>query len=230
MRLLGDGKALSRLVDVRGLDNLDAAIARGKGVVMFCSHLGSRATFALLGARGYPVTMIGRATFGDDANKPTLVRMFHRLYRGRAVSYHARVSGISNYPGLFGAAAKAAIALRGNAIVGIAIDAKPKPQDVSRPVAVTFLNKHVSKAPGAVSIAQLTGAPLIMISIHRKEDWCHQVIEISPPVSVEGETADVFARCLALVEADIRRYPAQYVWGLEGFWRLDPDEAGQDFT
>jgi hypothetical protein len=37
------------------------------------------------------------------------------------------------------------------------------------------------------------------------------VMEISPPLSLEGETQEAFARCAAAMEATIRANPAQ--WG-----------------
>jgi KDO2-lipid IV(A) lauroyltransferase len=220
MRLLGDGRALSRLVDVRGLNYLNAAIAGGKGVVLFSAHFGSfRSSHSLLSALGYPIAMLGRISserMSAEINEPTLLRIFHRLYKGRPVNYHLRRPVIEKHPGTFGVAAQAALALRRNEIVGIAIDARVRRNDIARPVAVSFLNRQLLKAPGAVRIAQLTGAPLLMMLMYRKADSCHQVMEISAPISVEGDTAEVFARCLGLVERYIRRHPALYAWGEEG--------------
>ena len=225
MRLLGDGKALSRLVEVRGLNYLDAAIAGGKGVVLFSSHSLAGSAYALLGAQGYPITMIGRWSSKGDINKPILF-ILSRLYRGRPVTNNFRRPLVEKRSGDIGVAVKAAIVLRGNGIVGIAIDALVKAKDISRPVTVSFLNRRLLKAPGAVSLAQLTGAPLLMMLMHRKADSCHQVLEISPPMSVEGDTAEVFARCLGLVEADIRRHPAEYNWGAE-VWFYEKRDAGK---
>ena len=64
--------------------------------------------------------------------------------------------------------------------------------------------------PGAIKIAQLTGARVLMMFMRRSSDWRHQVLEISPPMSMEGDTATVFRRCFAQVEAAIRRDPAHW--------------------
>jgi lauroyl/myristoyl acyltransferase len=214
MRLLGDGKALSGLVEVRGLNYLDAAIVGGKGALLFSSHSLAGSAYALLGTLGYPVAMIGRWSSAEDINKPILF-ILNRLYRGRPVNKSLGRPLVEKRSGAIGVAVKAAFVLRGNGIVGIAIDALVKSKDISRPVAVSFLNRRLLKAPGAVSLAQLTGAPLLMLLMHRKADFRHQTMVISPPMSVKGDTAEVFTRCLGLVEADIRRHPAEYNWGAE---------------
>jgi len=47
--------------------------------------------------------------------------------------------------------------------------------------------------------------------VHRSADYRHQVVEISPPLSLEGELQEALARCAAVMDAAIRTNPAQ--WG-----------------
>ena len=47
-----------------------------------------------------------------------------------------------------------------------------------------------------------------MVSVYRSADYRHQVVEISPPLSLEGEPQEAFARCAAAMEAAIRTNPA----------------------
>jgi lauroyl/myristoyl acyltransferase len=49
-----------------------------------------------------------------------------------------------------------------------------------------------------------------MVSVIRSADYRHQVVEISPPLSLEGEPQEAFARCVAAMEATIRINPAQW--------------------
>jgi hypothetical protein len=51
-------------------------------------------------------------------------------------------------------------------------------------------------------------------------DYRHQLLEISPPVPLDGETATAFGRCVAAMEAAIRKNPAQWV-----FWHSTDDLA-----
>jgi hypothetical protein len=48
--------------------------------------------------------------------------------------------------------------------------------------------------------------------LYRAADYRHQVLEISAPVPVEGDTAAAFARCAAEVSAAIRRSPAHWAY------------------
>ena len=62
-------------------------------------------------------------------------------------------------------------------------------------------------------LAQATGAPVLVISIRRLPDYRHQVVEISAPVAMEGETATAFGRCVAAMDAAIKTSPAHwYFW------------------
>jgi hypothetical protein len=70
-----------------------------------------------------------------------------------------------------------------------------------------------------VTLAQLTGAPLLMGFMYRTADYRHQVLEISAPVECPAgeDTAASFARCVAEVSAAIRRSPAHWVyWASKG--------------
>jgi lauroyl/myristoyl acyltransferase len=66
--------------------------------------------------------------------------------------------------------------------------------------------------PGVVGLAQLTGAPVLMMFVYRSADYCHQVLEISPPVSLEGQTVTAFGRCVAAIDAAVKRRPAEWVY------------------
>ncbi len=106
-------------------------------------------------------------------------------------------------------------------MVTISIDAPPLDSDRARAVEVPFLGRRAGLLPGAVTLAQVTGAPLLMGFLYRAADYRHQVLEISAPVPVEGETATAFERCAAEVSAAIRRSPAHWE-----FWANTGDLAG----
>src|SRR5579864_7509513 len=60
MRLVGKGRALARLVEIRGLEHIEGALAAGKGAVLCDAHFGSIYSCAsLIGARGFPITAVG---------------------------------------------------------------------------------------------------------------------------------------------------------------------------
>ena len=77
-------------------------------------------------------------------------------------------------------------------------------------IEVPFLGRQAGLLPGVVTLAQLTGAPVLMAFVHRSADYRHQVLEISPPVPMHGETATAFGRCVAAMDAAIRASPAEW--------------------
>ena len=63
-----------------------------------------------------------------------------------------------------------------------------------------------------VALARLTGAPVLMAFAYRSADCRHQVLEISPPVPMRGETATAFGRCVVAMKAGIRKSPAHWFY------------------
>jgi lauroyl/myristoyl acyltransferase len=123
----------------------------------------------------------------------------------------------------------AAAALRANEVVSISIDAPPLDNEQARTVDVPFLGRRARLLPGVVTLAQLTGAPVLMGFLYRGADYRHQVWEISAPVPLEGETATAFGRCVAEVSGAIRRSPAHWdLWHTVDLARLGLIEPPRD--
>jgi lauroyl/myristoyl acyltransferase len=221
MRLRYRARPLRRLVEIRGREHLDAALAEGKGAILCSAHFGSfDSSFSLLGASGFPVTTIGRWQHNYTAGMSSAERRFWDLVYARRLRRHRHRPNIEPWAGRVGVAAKAAAALRANEVVTVSIDAPPLDCDLGRTVDVPFLSGRAGLLPGAVTLAQVTGAPLLMGFMYRAADYRHQVLEISAPVPVEGATATDFARCAAEVSAAIRRSPAHW-----SYWASSADLA-----
>ncbi len=215
MRLRYQARSLRRLVEIRGREHLEAALAGGKGAILCSAHFGSYdCAFSLLGASGFPVTTIGRWQHNYTAGLSSLERRFWDLVHARRVRRHQRRPNIEPWTGRVAVAAQAAAVLRGNEVLTIAIDAPPLEKDLARAVQVPFLGGQAGLLPGAVSLARLTGAPLLMCFMYRTGDYRHQVLEISPPVRCPSgeDLATSFSRCAAEVSAAIRRSPAHWVY------------------
>ncbi len=214
LRLRGRGRSLGKLVEIRGREHLDAALAAGKGAILCTAHLGSiNPAFSLLHASGYPLTSIGRSASNHTPGMSSAERgLWEFVYNRRLRRYRQRPI-IEPLPGRPQAAARAVVVLRANEVVTISSDAPPLDADLARAVEVPFLGRHARLLPGVVPFARLTGAPVLMVFIHRLADYRHQVLEISPPVPVEGETvSEAFGRCVAAMDAAIRASPAHWVY------------------
>jgi lauroyl/myristoyl acyltransferase len=210
MRLRHGARPLRRLVEIRGREHLEAALAGGKGAILCSAHFGSYDSgFSVLHASGFPVTSIGRWQYKYTASLSSAERRFwDRVYR--PVRRQRARPNIEPWPGRFEVAALAAAALRANEVVTICIDAPPLDSDQARAVEVPFLGRRARLLPGVVTLAQVSGAPVLMGFVYRSADYSHQVLEISAPVPVEGETTAAFQRCAAEVNAAIRKSPAQW--------------------
>jgi lauroyl/myristoyl acyltransferase len=217
MRLRRGTQPLRRLVEIRGREHLAAALAAGKGAIICTGHLRSASSFSMLHASGFPVTSIGREGYKYDTGLSSAERWLWERY-WRPMGRYQQRPNIEPWPGRPQVAALAAAALRANEVVRITIDAPPLDSDRARAVEVPFLGRRAGLLPGAVAIARLTGAPLLMGIAHRAADYRHQVLEISAPVPVDGDIETVFERCAAEVSAAIRRSPASWqFWPETGY-------------
>jgi lauroyl/myristoyl acyltransferase len=211
MRLRGRARPLIRLVDIQGREHLEAALAGGKGAILCTGHFGShQSSFSVLSAIGYPVTTIGRWDWKYDTTVSPAERRFWDLAFSRRVVRHRRRPHLEPWPGRLTTAVQAAAALRENEFVTICSDAGPLAADQPRSLEMPFLGQQARLLPGVVSIAKLTGAPVLMVFIHRSADYRHQTLEISPPVSMQGDTATAFERVVAAIDGAIQANPASW--------------------
>jgi|HubBroStandDraft_6_1064221.scaffolds.fasta_scaffold29869_3 KDO2-lipid IV(A) lauroyltransferase len=210
-RLRHGTRPLRQLVQIRGQEHLEAALAAGKGAILCGGHFGSFVSgFSVLHASGFPVTTIGRWHHKYIAGLSSAERWFWERVYARPVRRHQQRPNIEPWPGRFEVAALAAAALRANEVVTISVDAAPLGSDRARSIKVPFLGRRAGLLPGVVTLAQVTGAPVLMGFLYRTADYRHQVWEISAPVPMEGETAAALERCAAELSAAIRRSPAHW--------------------
>src|SRR3984885_14645610 len=114
MRLRGRARSLGKLVEIRGREHLDDALAGGKGAILWSAHFGSYiCAFSLLHATGSPVTSIGRWWWNYEPGSPAMRRMWDLIY-ARRVLRHRQRPNIEPWPGRMQVAAQAATVLRGN--------------------------------------------------------------------------------------------------------------------
>jgi len=113
-------------------------------------------------------------------------RRLWELVSVRRLQRHRQRPGIEPGPGRV----QVAVALRANELVTISSDAAPLDADQARAVEVPFLGRQARLLPGVVTLARLTGAPVLMLVVHRLADYRHQVPEISPPVPMDAIRAN----------------------------------------
>ena len=212
MHLAVRGQGLANLVEIRGLEHIEAALAAGKGAIICSTHFGSfNSCFSLIGSCGFPVTAVGdwRSTY---ASMTPLQRLLWQLIQEKPMARHRHRPNIEPAKERFGTAIRMAEILRSNELITIAIESPLASEDRTRAVPVDFLGRQILLLPGSVSIAQITGSPVLVLVAHRLADWRHQILEISPPVPLNDGTVAALKHCMEILETPIRQNPAYWDW------------------
>lgn len=213
MRLAGKGRALARLVEIRGLEHIEAALAAGKGVLLCSLHSGSfNSGFSLIGACGFPVTVVGDWRSHTAAHMSPVQRFLWRLLHEKQLTRHRRRPNIEPEMERGGAAMRMVEVLRANEVIAMGIETPVAAEDRARAISVDFLGRRMLLLTGSADVARLTGSPLLLLVMRRQADWRHQVLEISPPIAQDEDIATTFRHCIKMLEMSVRQNPAYWDW------------------
>lgn len=196
-------------VSVDSAENLHAALAEGKGAIVFLPHFGNWELLSLV----YGALIPNRAKAIAFPIKNTLLNAY--IWR------HREQMSLKLIP------RKRAIretlsALKDNQAVGFFADQNAGPEGVF----INFLGKPASAARGPAVLAQKTGAPLLFSLSVRQPDDRHRVY-ISSPIHVQSsdnleQDVEIYTtQMLAQLEAYIHKYPEQWLW-LHNRWKTQP--------
>jgi lauroyl/myristoyl acyltransferase len=205
-------RTLQRMVQIEGLEHLEAALAAGKGAILYSGHIRSTAVFyAALGRLGHPPSMVGYPP--GKWFLPEDRRFLERRADVLVDRFHCRYIYMRSD---FGVAVKAAHVLRDNGVVVMLLD---KPQR-NTAVEVDWFGERTQFSGGPAFVARETGAAMVDFYVYRGDEWLPQVAELGPPHSVSGELDEAVQECASRLEAQVRRHPAQ--------WAFFSSHAGSD--
>jgi len=206
-------KILKQRISVVKKDNLDNALAGGRGVILVSGHFGN---FPLLLARlsqeGYKVSGIMRPMRDQRVENIFLAK--RQKYGVKTIYSKPRDVCVNT----------TIEALRNNELVFIPIDQNFGTSGVF----VNFFGRKAATATGPIIFAQRTGAALLPCFIIRQKDNTHRVI-IESPLTLEKrqtpqETIAVNIQKLTdIIEAYIKRHPAEWGW-VHRRWKTKPPE------
>jgi Kdo2-lipid IVA lauroyltransferase/acyltransferase len=201
---------LDRIFVQEGWEILEAAVARGQGVIACTAHFGN---FDLLAAaqtrRGVHVTMISRVMGNNPFND------LLRLARQR--------SGVVDLVVAPGQTMRAAIrTLREGRVLGYVYD-QNQPRHAIFP---TFFGVPAATTPTPAYLARKTGAAVVFAISVPLGDGRHQVVIEGPlePAESGDREADDLAFMQLLndkLEAWVRRHPERWYW-LHRRWKTRP--------
>jgi len=193
---------LKERVEIVGLDNLDKALKKGRGIVIFTAHIGNFEWGACrVAVEGYKIwgtalERLYRRTNNFFDNR--------RLAKGYKVIYANKILNVFRI-------------LRNNEIIAIPTDWDPfgnaKPID--------FFGKKAYLPTGAVQIALKTGAQLIPSFIIRKSKYNHYQI-IGKPIKLqrEGNKEELIKINMAKVIRVIEKYIKENIEEWEMFHNI----------
>ncbi|GAB0153682.1 MULTISPECIES: LpxL/LpxP family Kdo(2)-lipid IV(A) lauroyl/palmitoleoyl acyltransferase [Marinobacterium] len=180
---------------LKGQEHLDAALAKGKGVILLGAHFSTLDLGGLLFSDFYPVDAMYRRH-----NNPLLERIITRC-RQRCFELVIERSEIRTV----------LKALRNNHIVWYAPD-----QDFGshQSVYAPFFGVPAATITATTRMVKLNNSPILMLAQHRLPDDSGYELELFPaiePFPTGDEEIDA-ARVNAEIERAIRKDPAQYMW------------------
>lgn len=209
-------EGVERVLAVRGREHLDAALAGGRGAIVFSSHYGSMCLAIIALARlGYRMNVIARSLEPDDNPLHDVVRR----YGERKVASLERIVGspfiVSGTPD---AMARIRAALGAGQVVYMLVDVPP--ELVRHRGRVRFLG-HVAEFPlGIEYLASGTGAALVPFTVRRDAPGRTHTLTMLPRVPGPEAGPGTLQRCIDVVEREIAVDPGQFfMWEYaRSFW------------
>ncbi len=210
--LVANGYHFSRFllnIKIEGKEHLDAALARGKGVIALGAHFGS---FMLLGTRlaieGYPFNLIVN------------IGRFRKLW-GK-LAYYQGIVGQQTIPlkPVSASIKKSLNCLHRNEILYIVADEQQRRGGLPVP----FFGQVAYTPSGPAIFSLKTGASILPMFVLRDDDLNRTLI-IKSPLQFErtkDEKKDIerlTRQFTKAIEETVRQYPAQWAW-LNRRWKL----------
>jgi len=206
-------KKINQFVTFSGREHLDAALEKGKGVIILTAHFGN---WELLGAsltlNGYPLNVIARPVRKEPLEE--ILRAYREAV-GMRVIYNR------------GTSVKQTLrCLKNNEMLGILPDVDTEVGGVF----VDFLGRLAYTPYGPVALALKTRASLLPTLIIRQPDDTHRVV-IEKPLALQltgRKDVDVTVNTqlfTKVIESYIRKYPTQWIW-MHARWKTRPPAEG----
>lgn len=188
---------LRPLLHLEGVDHLETALQRGKGVLVISAHMGSWEIAAAI----WSATIAPVSLFAEEL-EPRELYDWYRQTRARL--------GISVLPLSRGGLRRVIQALEAHEMVVTAID-----RDIlGTGLRLDFFGRPARIPAGPAAIALKHGTPLLPVCVYRRSDDSYQAVGFPP----------IFAEPTGNRAADERRVTGQLLRRLEEMIRQHPDQ------
>jgi lauroyl/myristoyl acyltransferase len=219
---------VQKLISYQGIENLNEALAQGRGAVLYCGHVwSSRMCVTALALLGYRLVLVRRKREVGSSDNPMRRWLYERAQRFFEAS-GGRVLASGHDEGSVEMGALCVKALRRNEIVVV------KPDIVSRrnvrlgDIGFRFLNGQEIFRPGGAMIAWAAGSPLLSLGIHRDPGRIAVRAVIGAPLEPTPNVRATLAAQVAEIEAEVRSDPACWrTWLTRRRRGLDPQQQAE---
>jgi KDO2-lipid IV(A) lauroyltransferase len=195
----GSSADLEKSVVIHGLDRMEQAIAKDKGVVFVSAHVGAfDLIVTVMALRGYRPHIIGTPL--KDPRLNDLLWKHRNQFGAVAIERGKETFRMMK-------------ALRSGGTVALLIDLDTKVKSVFN----TFFGMPAATPIGATTLAMVTGAAVVPICIYLGEDNL-QHIQIEPEVLMRNsgnEQEDIVyntQQLTTIIEGWVRAHPEQWTW------------------
>jgi Kdo2-lipid IVA lauroyltransferase/acyltransferase len=199
---------IRRLVTGPGQDVLKKVYEEGKGGIIVTAHFGNWEILgAWVAACGYPMDFLTGTQHNEKVND--LLNSFRSEMQVGIISLATSARQVFK-------------ALKANRFTGLVSDQ----HSASGGIVLDFMGRPASTPKGPALFSIRSGAPLLPFLL-RRERWDKHVLiqgePIYPPSSgdEEADIREMTRRYTAFFEAEIRKYPDQWMW-THRRWKVEP--------
>jgi KDO2-lipid IV(A) lauroyltransferase len=200
---------MGRFVTFEGLEHLDAALKKGRGVLVMASHFGNWELMALaFSLLHHPINIVIRPL--DSPFLDSLIDGIRTRGGNKMIAKKGSVSQVLRL-------------LAAGEVVGLLIDQNPA---WSEGVFVPFFNEIACTNKALSSLALRTSAPVVPAYNVREPDGSYRIV-VEPEVVLDrsGDTrVDIeenTAQFNRIIESYVRRHPEQWFW-VHQRWKTRP--------
>ena len=191
---------LGRSIKIEGLENIDNALKKGKGIIILAAHIDNwELGGVFMSLLGYPMLAVAL---------PHRNKMVNALFNRQ----RERI-GVEVVPSLGLALRRIYSALKDNKMVALVGDRDFTNAGKKMP----FLGREKSIPRGPAVLAMRTGASIVPGFVLRQSDDTH-IIKFLKPLETDGSEEEIMRDYTQVIEQMIRQYPTQWLMFRE-FWK-----------
>jgi len=209
-----DPSGIDEIIEIEGVEHLDRAYKKGKGVIVLTGHIGNfELLAACLSLKGYKFSVIGRELYDARLNR--------LLIKNRESVGLENISSSQDVR-------RAIKALRAGRLLGVLAD-----QDSTKVkgIFVDFFGRAARTPVGPAFLHLKIGSPIIPVAILRERNERYRIL-VKPPLKFESrgdknqDVRELTERYTEILEQIIREHPSQWLW-MHARWKSRPASSGQ---